>query len=175
MVEIEGSQVEFSGRIVEVKVDKIRHEGHSAVREVVEVGDVCAILPIREVGDEIEILLVQQYRHPVRGEVWEIPAGRLDGCEEALSCAQRELVEETGYRAKRWRKLGGFYTSPGFATEHVELYLAQDLWRAVEPPEGDEISIRLQWKQMSHMRDGGCVDAKTLAALTLFGWHENIT
>ena len=87
-----------------------------------------------------EILLLRQYRHPVRMNLWEVPAGRLDITgEDPLYAAQRELAEETDLGAHRWRSLVDYYTTPGAASEAGRIYLAQDLY---EIPEADRIVRR---------------------------------
>lgn len=77
---------------------------------------------------DLEVLLINQYRHPVKARLWEIPAGLLDHPhEDRLSAAQRELWEETGYQADTWQVLADFFTSPGCTSEHLRIYLARDL------------------------------------------------
>src|SRR5215469_17857600 len=73
------------------------------------------------------ILLVRQYRLPAEKYLWELPAGKLDPGEKPLQAAKRELIEETGYRAKTWTKLTSFYASPGYVQEKMTIYLATDL------------------------------------------------
>ncbi|MCP5112423.1 MAG: NUDIX hydrolase, partial [bacterium] len=79
------------------------------------------------VDERNRILLVRQYRLPAQAYLWELPAGRLDEGENTLQAARRELREETGYRARRWKKLISFYPSPGFLTEKMTVYLATEL------------------------------------------------
>src|SRR5215813_5322880 len=78
------------------------------------------------VDDRKRILLVRQYRLPARQYLWELPAGRLDEGEKPLQAAKRELVEETGYRARSWKKLVSFYPSPGYVSEKMFLFVATD-------------------------------------------------
>ncbi len=73
------------------------------------------------------ILLVRQYRLPAGKFLWELPAGKVDEGENALQAARRELIEETGYRAKKWTKLASFFVSPGYVQERMTIYLAEDL------------------------------------------------
>jgi len=90
------------------------------------------------------ILLVRQYRLAARADLWELPAGRLDPGEKPLQAAKRELQEETGYRASRWKKLISFYPSPGFVSEKMTIFLATDLTAGEATPMEDE-RIRTRW------------------------------
>lgn len=114
------------------------------------------------------ILLVRQYRLPARKYLWELPAGRLDEGETPLKAAKRELIEETGFRAKKWSKLAFFYPSPGFLAESMTIYLAEDLTPGKATPMEDE-RIECGWfssKQMGEMIERGEIqDAKTI-----IGW-----
>ncbi|MEZ5351286.1 MAG: NUDIX hydrolase [Bryobacteraceae bacterium] len=129
----------------------IRHPGSAAA------------LPVDSGG---RVLLVSQYRVPVGGRLWEIPAGKIDEGETALQAARRELIEETGYRARRWSKLVGFFPSPGFLGEFITVYLARDL-REGEANPGDGEDIELRWFTTEEMdrgiRSGRIRDAKTIA------------
>jgi ADP-ribose pyrophosphatase len=137
-----------------------------STREVVLHPGAVAILPIFH--DE-RILLVRQYRHPVETELWEIPAGKLEEGEDAMTCAKRELLEETGYEAASWEKLLSFYTSPGFCNEQITLFLARELSKATEPTPG-EIAVQEMFhpRQLKKMvKTGEIRDGKTLLALLL--------
>ena len=90
------------------------------------------------------ILLVRQYRLPARADLWELPAGRLDPGEKPIQAAKRELQEETGYRARRWKKLISFYPSPGFVSEKMTIFLATELTAGEATPMEDE-RIRARW------------------------------
>ena len=110
------------------------------------------------------ILLVRQYRLPVRKFLWELPAGTVDPGEQPLQTARRELVEETGYRARKWTKLAEFYPSPGFLSEKMTIYLATGLMAGEARPMDDE-RIVTRWftaKEIDEMiRSGKIMDAKT--------------
>ena len=114
------------------------------------------------------ILLVRQYRLPARAMMWELPAGRLDPGEKPLQAARRELVEETGYRARKWAKLLTLYPSPGYVAEKMTVYVATDLIKGEAQPMEDE-RIRCRWFTPSELdrmiRTGRLVDAKTIAAV----------
>lgn len=132
---------------------------------------VCAVLPDRQV------LLVRQYRHAAGEVLLELPAGTLDimgdgSVEDPLLAGKRELFEETGHRAGSWRKLGEFFTAPGFATELMHLYLATDVTPdpTHEGPEEDErleLEIRPLSELLALADDGTIRDAKTLVGLYL--------
>ena len=116
------------------------------------------------VDEKKRILLVRQYRLPARSFLWELPAGTLDPGEKPLQTARRELVEETGYRAKRWTKLAEFYPSPGFLSEKMTIYLATGLTAGEAQPMDDE-RIVTRWftaKEIDEMiQSGKILDAKT--------------
>ena len=115
----------YEGRILNLRVDQIRTPtGVEALREIVENGGAVAMVAL---DDQQRVVLVKQYRHAVRAMVTEIPAGKLDGDEDPLEGAQRELREETGFRAGRWNRLGSIYPAPAWSTEYIYLYLATDL------------------------------------------------
>lgn len=115
----------FSGRIIKVRLDKVSlPDGRQSSREVVEHAEAVAIIAVDE---EKNVLLVRQYRKPVEELLLEIPAGIMEKGEEPLFTAQRELAEETGFRAEKWKKIASFYTTPGFSNEKIHLYMASDL------------------------------------------------
>ena len=111
------------------------------------------------------ILLVRQYRVPARAYLWELPAGRLDAGETPLQAARRELVEETGYRAKHWKKLVAFYPSPGFVAEKMTIFLATGLTAGEATPMDDE-RIETRWFTSQEIeqaiRSGKIADGKTM-------------
>ena len=114
------------GRLITVRADKVRMpDNQIAEREVVLHPGAVGVLAL---DDTDRILLIRQYRHPVGRLLWEIPAGLRDVAgEDPFRTAQRELLEEAGYRARDWRVLADYFTSPGFSTERLRLYLARDL------------------------------------------------
>jgi 8-oxo-dGDP phosphatase len=129
------SDTPFRGRLVTVRTDKVRMpDNHQAEREVVLHPGAVAVLALDDAG---QVLMIRQYRHPVNRLLWEIPAGLRDVAgEPLLATAQRELLEEAGYRARDWRVLADYYSSPGFTTERLRIFLARDL-ELVPPAERD--------------------------------------
>jgi ADP-ribose pyrophosphatase len=117
------------------------------------------------------VLLVRQYRLPAEKYLWELPAGKLDKGENALQAAKRELVEETGYRAKTWTKLISFYPSPGYVQEKMTIYVATGLTAGEATPMEDE-RIETGWftrKQLGKMiRKNKIEDAKTMIGYLLW-------
>jgi ADP-ribose pyrophosphatase len=158
----------YEGRILNLRVDEIRTPtGVEALREIVENGGAVAMVAL---DDQQRVVLVKQYRHAVRGLVIEIPAGKLDGDEDPLEGAQRELREETGFRAGRFERLGSFYPAPAWSTELVYLYLATELTPGPAQPEADE-AIELLHVSLAEaielIHSGAIIDGKTIAALLL--------
>lgn len=139
------SQSVFDGRIWNIRRDTVGFMGEEIVREYVEHPGAVAVLAL---NDQREVLLVNQYRHPVRENLWEIPAGLTDvPGESKLNAAQRELLEETGWVATSWEELTNFYTSPGGSNEKITIYLAQDLTFRGRPDgaEGEERALEPSW------------------------------
>lgn len=118
-----------------------------------------------------KIVLVKQYRFPLQKEIWEIPAGKLLKRESPLLGAKRELEEETGYRAKRWKKLLSFYMAPGYSTEYMTLFLAKDLYFGKINPDEDEFIKKVKsfsLKELKKMiKEGKIKDAKTIISVFL--------
>lgn len=114
------------------------------------------------------ILLERQYRHAARRFLWELPAGRIDKGENALAAAKRELLEETGYTAKRWKRILHFWASPGFVAEAMSIYLAKSLHRGTARPEDDEV-IHARFFPLSAavrmVMRGTICDAKTISGV----------
>src|SRR5579871_6872746 len=124
------------------------------------------------VDDKKRILLVRQYRLPARQYLWELPAGKLDEGETPLQAAKRELIEETGYRARTWKKLASFFVSPGYVEERMTIYLATGLTAGEATPMDDE-RIETRWftaKEVAGMiRTGKIEDAKTIVGY--YAWR----
>ena len=123
---VAGSAVIASGRVVTLRQDEVQlPDGEQVVREVVEHPGAVAIVALDETD---RVLMIRQYRHPVRSTLWELPAGLRDvAAEPPLETARRELLEEAGYLAADWHVLVDYLSSPGISTERVRIYLARDL------------------------------------------------
>jgi ADP-ribose pyrophosphatase len=118
------------------------------------------------------VLLERQYRHAAGQRLWELPAGSLEPGENKLAAAKRELLEETGFTARKWQRALSFYVSPGFLTETMEVFLARQLTKGKAQPEEDErIAVRFfPLQQAVKMAMTGKIkDAKTLASLFWLG------
>jgi ADP-ribose pyrophosphatase len=123
---VESSEQVYDGAIIEVRRDRVVMPGGKAVsRDVVVHPGAVGVVAL---DDEGRVLLIHQYRHPVRQRLWELPAGLLDVAgEPASTAAQRELAEEAGIAATRWETLVDTYTSPGMSNEAIRVFLARDL------------------------------------------------
>jgi len=108
-------------------------------RDIVRHTGSVVILAVDESHAEPRVLLVRQYRHAAQQYLWELCAGRIDKGEKELGAAKRELLEETGYTATRWKRILTFYASPGFVAETMSIYLAQGLRPGTAQPEEDEV------------------------------------
>lgn len=119
------------GRVWDVTRETFDYNGDALVREVIEHPGAVAVLPL---DAEDRVLLIQQYRHPVRQRLWEIPAGLLDvPGEPPLAAAQRELAEEADLVATEWQVLADFFNSPGGSNEGIRVFLARGLSATAEP------------------------------------------
>jgi len=108
-------------------------------RDIVRHTGSVVILAVDETHSEPRLLLVRQYRHAAQQFLWELCAGRMDKRENELRAAKRELLEETGYTAARWKRILKFYASPGFVAETMSIYLATGLRAGTAQPEEDEV------------------------------------
>jgi ADP-ribose pyrophosphatase len=131
----------YEGKVINVDKDKVRFpDGSVAELEMVRHPGASAVVPfLTDPGaDDPQILLIKQFRHAADDFIYEIPAGKLDGGEEPLVCARRELLEETGCSAERIDHLYTFYTTPGFTDEVIHAFMATGLSRGDVAHEKDE-------------------------------------
>jgi len=122
--------------------------------------------------DNNTVIFIRQYRPVINGYIWELPAGTLNKKEDILFCAKRELKEETGYAAARWRKIGFIYPAPGYTTERIHIFTAASLKKVQTEKEEDEIIVTEMFSRNGVarlFRAGKIVDAKTICALALTG------
>jgi ADP-ribose pyrophosphatase len=120
------------------------------------------------VDPDNRVLLVRQYRLPAGQFLWELPAGKLDEGETALQAAKRELGEETGLSAKKWKKLVSFYPSPGYVEEKMTIFLATELTQGESHPMEDE-RIEVRWFPKKELREA-IASNKILDAKTMIGF-----
>lgn len=163
------SQVIYEGRALKLRVDTVQMPGgRETTREVVEHSDCVAIVAL---DADNNILLVQQFREAVGKELLEIPAGGIDPGEDPIAAVRREMQEETGYLPGKIVRLSGFYSSPGFCTEYLHLYLASDLVPSQLYAEDTE-SIRLVPTAITEIPglivSGSICDAKSIIGLLTF-------
>ena len=161
----------YSGRIVNLDLDTVRYPDDSIGQlEMLRHPGAAAVVPFLDPpgGADPRAVLIRQFRHAADGYIWEVPAGRLDGGESPESCAERELEEETGMRARRLERLTTIHTTPGFTDEQIHLFLADGLEPGAEHREADEFMElhTLRWSQVLEMIERGeIVDGKTLVSL----------
>lgn len=173
------SRVSYRGPVFSVTTDEVEEPGGvRARRDVIRHSGSIVILAVdaavsgkKSKGKpalEPNILLERQYRHAAQSMMWELPAGRIDDGETALTAAKRELLEETGYTARQWKRILHFYVSPGFLDETMTIYLAQGLRAGPAQPEPDE-KIAVQFVPLSEATrmalNGRIRDAKTISGI----------
>jgi ADP-ribose pyrophosphatase len=156
----------YDGRIVNLRVDTVAiDDGATATREVVEHVQAVAVVPVLADG---RIALVRQYRLPAGRELLEVPAGSLDPDEDPDAAAQRELQEETGFATRRLSRLGGFWVAPGYCTEYIHIYLAEDLYESrldADHDERIEVEIVTLDDALDRIDAGEIEDAKSVCGL----------
>lgn len=162
----------YTGKVLSLDLDQVRFpDGSTGELEMIRHSGASAIVPILELEkSDPEILLIRQYRYAAGGYIYEIPAGRLDANETPEDCARRELEEETGYSAARFRKLATIYTTPGFTDEKIHLFAGEGLAAGQDKREPDEFLelhfVRLS-KALAMIQAGEIVDGKTIVGLFL--------
>ena len=165
------SECIYNGKVIEVIRDEVEiATGRHSFREVVKHSGGVVIVAVKDAAalDDPVILMVKQFRYPIKEVVYELPAGKLEKGENPDDACKRELEEETGYRAANWRSLGFINTSPGFCDEKLYLYLATGLEFVGEHPDEGEIIKAYEFKLSdieNMISSGGINDAKTICAI----------
>lgn len=158
----------YNGKLFDVMLEKVTlPNGAVKDREIVRHPGAAAMVPLLDDG---KVVLISQYRHAVGKFLWEIPAGTLEPDEDAIECARRELVEETGYEAARFDKLAEILPAPGYTDEHIHIFLASGLRSVEQRLEDDEVleSRPTPFETAIEMITKGEIqDAKTIAGLLL--------
>ena len=153
-VEVTRSETVYNGYVWDVREDTFRYGNASLVRHYLDHTSAVAVVAI---DDEGRVLLIQQYRHPIRMRDWEIPAGLLDVAgEDPQAAAARELAEEADLEADHWEDLGNFAVSPGGSEEFVRIFLATGVRSTGEVFDRDdeEADIRKAWVPVAEVFDG---------------------
>ena len=173
------SRISYRGPVFSVTTDEVEEPGGvRARRDVVRHSGSIVVLAVDDLANhhpakaarkaEPRILLERQYRHAAQSMMWELPAGRIDDGETALTAAKRELLEETGYSARQWKRILHFYVSPGFLDETMTIYLASGLQAGEAQPEADE-KIAVRFFPLSEAKrmalNGRIRDAKTISGI----------
>jgi ADP-ribose pyrophosphatase len=168
------SKLVFKGRVFNVYADTlIEPGGHKNTREIIHHNGSVVILAVDDSANptDPEIIMERQYRHAAGQFLYELPAGTRDPGEPPLAAAKREMIEETGYRAKKWQVLVKYFASPGFLGEWMQIYLAQGLTAGPSALEADEHLDVLRMplsKIMGMIDDGKIHDGKTIIGLCLY-------
>jgi ADP-ribose pyrophosphatase len=163
------SKVAYRGPAFWVSTDEIiEPTGIRVRRDIVHHSGSVVILAVEESRSGIKVLLERQYRHAAQQFLWELPAGRIDKGEHELKAAKRELLEETGFAASRWKRILKFFVSPGFVAETMSIYLATGLRPGTAQPEADEV-IEVRFVSLAEalrmVLSGKIKDAKTVAGV----------
>ncbi len=173
--EVISSKLSYKGKVFSVYTDTVFEPGsdHPNRRDVIRHSGSIVVLAVDEAtnSQDPEIILIRQYRHAAGQFLLELPAGRIEVGEAPLAAAKREMIEETGYRARRWTMLTKYFASPGFLGEWMQIYLARDIREGKAAPEQDEqieiVRMPLS-KAMQLVADNMIHDGKTLIGLMLY-------
>ena len=165
----------FKGRFLHAFRDTVRlPDGGQATREYVKHPGAVVVIPLLQGPQgETRIVLERQYRYPVGQVMVELPAGKLDAGEDPLRCGQRELLEETGYRAREWARAGQMHLAIAYSTEVIHIYFARGLTqgeRQLDQGEFLDVFSATPDELMAWCREGQVTDAKTLSCMV---WLQN--
>jgi ADP-ribose pyrophosphatase len=169
---IESTRI-FDGVLLDVRRDRVRlPNGSESVREYIVHPGAVVVIPILDDG---RLLFENQFRYPLQRDFLELPAGKIDAGEDVALTARRELLEETGYEADEWRRLGVMHPCIGYSDERIEIFLAKGLRKVAEPSLDhneflDVLTLSLT-DAVAAVRDGRITDAKTITALF---WAEKV-
>jgi ADP-ribose pyrophosphatase len=172
--ELLSSETVFDGPLFRVLRDRlIEPGGKLATRDIVRHNGSVVVLALDSAKNKRDpwVVVERQYRHAAGRFLWELPAGKLEPGEDPLLGAQRELAEETGYRAKKWKPLVEYYASPGFLGESMKVFVAEGLMAGDAHPEDDEhIAFRLVKlsELVKLIENGAILDGKTLSTVLLY-------
>ncbi len=168
------SKVSYQGPLFRVLTEEVSEpDGKQTTRDIIRHNGSIVVLAVDDSKSRKDpfVIMEQQYRHAAGQYLVELPAGKLEPGEDPLDGAKRELIEETGYRARHWTKLVRYFASPGFLGEWMQVYLAEGLTRGVAEPEEDEsidvAAIPLS-KILKLIEKGQILDGKTLVSLMLY-------
>jgi len=164
---VKKSEIIFKGKVFDLQVDEIEYgSGNKAVREVAVHPGGSVIVPVKDDG---KLIMVKQFRYPFQKFMLELPAGKLDKGEDPLNCAERELKEETGYSSNKISKLGAITTTPGFCSEILHIYLAEDLQEGNHNREEGEYGMEMFEFSLDEIeekiRNGEIIDSKTICGI----------
>ena len=169
--EILSQRVSYEGPIFRVVTDRLREPtGKDVTRDIIRHNGSVVILALEKSKSKKDplVLVERQFRHAAQQYLYELPAGTIDPGEDHLAAAKRELLEETGYQAKKWTKLLRYFASPGFLGEWMQIFLAEGLTPGQAAPEEDE-SLELQFVPLSELLrligDGKILDGKTIVSI----------
>lgn len=173
--ELVSSKLSYQGKVFSVYTDTVIEPGYSRanIRDVIRHNGSIVVLAVDESSapEDPDIILIRQYRHAAGQFLLELPAGRIEVGEAPLAAAKREMIEETGFRARRWTLLTKYFASPGFLGEWMQIYLARDIREGQATPEEDEhieiVRTPLS-KAMELVATNRIHDGKTIIGLSLY-------
>ena len=166
------SRLAFEGMFLRLYVDKVRSaDGHIGTREYLRHPGAVMVIPLLSDG---RVVLERQFRYPLKRTAIEFPAGKIDPGESPFQCARRELLEETGYRARKWSYLGGLNNAIAYSDEKIEMFLAEELLHegaALDAGETLEVFTEPWERLLEWVRDGTVTDVKTMLGVM---WLEKV-